>query len=130
MKKTISLCKNYEFYRAYKKGSFKAGRYLVIYAFKNRKGLSRLGISVGKKAGNSVQRSRLTRLIRESYRLTEENLKDGYDIVIAARPAKRGAEKPNRKIKALYVPSFTEVNSELQKLMDKLDLFQEQGGGE
>lgn len=126
MKKTISLCKNYEFYRVYKKGSFKVGKYIVVYAVKNRKGLSRLGISVGKKAGNSVQRSRFTRLIRENYRLTEDSIKDGYDIVIAARPAKRGAEKPNRKIKALSVPTFTDINYELQKLMDKLGLFQEQ----
>lgn len=126
MKKTISLCKSYEFHRAYRKGSFKAGRYIVVYALENRKGLSRLGISVGKKTGNSVQRSRLTRLIRESYRLSEDNLKDGYDIVIAARPAKRGAEKPNRKIKALNVPAFEDISSELQKLMDKLHLFKEQ----
>ena len=130
MKKTISLCKNYEFHRAYKKGSFKAGRYIVVYALENRKGLSRLGISVGKKAGNSVQRSRITRLIRESYRLTEDNLKDGYDIVIAARPAKRGAEKPNRKVKALSVPEFADISSELQRLMDKLSLFKEQGNEE
>lgn len=128
MKKTISLCKNYEFYRVYKKGSFQAGRYVVVYAVKNRKGLSRLGISVGKKVGNSVQRSRVTRLIRESYRLTENNLKEGYDIVIAARPAKRGAEKPNRKIKALSVPGFWDISNEVQRLMDKLGLFQKQEG--
>lgn len=128
MKKTISLCKNYEFYRVYKKGSFQVGHYIVVYALKNRKGLSRLGISVGKKAGNSVQRSRFTRLIRESYRLTENYLKEGYDIVIAARPAKRGAEKPNRKIKAISVPEFADISKELQRLMDKLGLFQKQEG--
>ena len=128
MKKTVSLCKNYEFYRAYKKGSFKAGRYLAVYAYPNRRGVSRLGISVGKRAGNSVQRSRLTRLIRESYRLSEEKVKDGYDIVVAAKAVRRGAEKTSRKVKALYVPNFHEIDSELYKLMNKLDLFQEQDG--
>lgn len=125
MKKTVSLCKNYEFYRVYKRGSFKAGRHIVVYALKNRNHISRLGISVGKKTGNSVQRSRITRLIRESYRLTEENIKDGYDIVIAARPIKRGAEKPNRKMKALTLPSYTEIDRELNKFMDKLGLFRD-----
>ena len=83
MKRTVSLCKNYEFYRAYKKGAFRAGRHIVIYALKNRNNMSRLGISVGKKAGNSVQRSRFTRIIRENYRLLEERIAEGYDIVLS-----------------------------------------------
>ena len=34
---------------------------------------NRIGISVSKKVGNSVVRHHLTRLIRESYRLSEEH---------------------------------------------------------
>ena len=52
---------------------------------------NRLGISVSKKVGNSVVRSRVTRLIRESYRLNEKNIKSGYDIVVIARISSNGA---------------------------------------
>mgnify|MGYP002514831627 CR=1 FL=1 len=40
-----------------------------MYVLENNLGKNRLGISVSKKVGNSVVRHRVTRLIRESYRL-------------------------------------------------------------
>ena len=126
MKKTVSLCKNYEFYRAYKKGAFKAGRHIVIYALKNRNNMSRLGISVGKKAGNSVQRSRITRLIRENYRLMEDSIEEGYDIVIAARPIKREAAVPNHKIKAISLPQYEDIRSEMTWIFKKLGILKKQ----
>lgn len=82
---TESLKKNYQFRYIYKRGKSLANRNLVIYTYKNKLNINRLGISVSKKVGNSVVRSRVTRLIRESYRLYEENLTTGYDIVIIAR---------------------------------------------
>ena len=126
MKKTVSLCKNYEFYRAYKRGAFKAGRHIVIYALKNRNNESRLGISVGKKAGNSVQRSRITRLIRENYRLLEDNIAEGYDIVITARPIKREAAIPNHKIKAVSLPEYKDIHNEMIWALNKLGLLNNQ----
>ena len=125
MKKTSSIKKNYEFYRVYKKGIFKAGRYLVIYLLKNRTGRNRIGISVGKKVGNSVQRSRMTRLVKENFRLLEEGVKTGYDIVITVRSLPRAAKTPNNKMKAVRLPSYKEIRNEMYKLFLKLDFFQE-----
>ena len=80
-----SLKKNYEFRYVYKNGKSYANKYLVMYVLENSKGNNRLGISVSKKVGNSVVRHRLTRLVRESYRLHEDIFNSGLDIVVIAR---------------------------------------------
>ena len=51
----------------------------------NDQDINRLGISVSKKVGNSVVRHRITRLVRESYRLHENIFNSGLDIVVVAR---------------------------------------------
>ena len=80
-----SLKSNYDFQRVYKNGKSYANKYLVMYVLENSKGNNRLGISVSKKVGNSVVRHRVTRLIRESYRLHENIFNSGLDIVVIAR---------------------------------------------
>ena len=74
-----------QFKIVYNNGKSYANRDLVMYLRKNDSDTNRLGISVSKKVGNSVVRHRVTRLIRESYRLNEEKLLQGYDIVVVAR---------------------------------------------
>ena len=86
MKYSESLKKNRDFQQVYKRGTSKANRYLVMYVLKNQYMKNRLGISVSKKVGNSVVRHRLTRLIRESYRLNEAEFENSLDIVVVARP--------------------------------------------
>ena len=77
--------KNKDFQEVYKNGKSYANKYLVMYVLKNNTEENRLGISVSKKVGNSVVRHRITRLIRESYRLNKEEFQTGYDIVVIAR---------------------------------------------
>ena len=77
--------KNKDFQEVYKKGKSYANKYLVMYVLQNHTEENRLGISVSKKVGNSVVRHRITRLIRESYRLNQSQFKKGYDIVVIAR---------------------------------------------
>ena len=91
MKYAESLKKNKDFQNVYKNGTSYANRYLVMYMLRNQVSRNRLGISVSKKVGNSVVRHRLTRLIRESYRLNEEQfLRDGFDIVVIVINSARG----------------------------------------
>lgn len=113
MKKTVTLKKNYEFTRLYKKGKFYVGKYMVVYVMDNRRATERLGISLGSKFGNSVKRNRMKRLIRENYRIYEDNLKDGKDIVISARHTEK-------------LPEFSEVKREMKYLFKKLDLFNQE----
>lgn len=85
MRFSESLKKNDLFQFVYRNGKSYANRYLVMYSRKNSLEKNRIGISVSKKVGNSVVRHRVTRLIRESYRLQEEMFNSGLDIVIVAR---------------------------------------------
>lgn len=85
-----SLRKNKDFQKVYRQGESYANRLLVMYISSNSTERNRLGVSVSKKVGNSVVRHRVARLIRESYRLNENNFQKGLDIVVVARVQTRG----------------------------------------
>ena len=81
------LKKHWEFQRVYKSGKKHWDRYFVIYIYTTQLGQTRLGITVSKKVGKSVQRNRVKRLIREVFRLLRSDLLPSYDIVVVGRQA-------------------------------------------
>ena len=85
-----SLKKNEDFKKVFDEKKSCANKYLILYYRENELDVNRLGIQVSKKVGNSVVRHRLTRLIRESYRLNENKFKHGYDLVVIARSDAKG----------------------------------------
>lgn len=111
MKNTVSLKKNELFLRAYKKGKKAHGKFFTMHYINNGLDINRLGIKTGKKLAGAVRRNRVKRLIRESYRLVEHNLKLGYDIVFVA------------KDEALTIDSYFETSHAIKKLIKKADLF-------
>ena len=86
----IHLKSNRDFQKVYNNGKSLANKYLVMYVLKNDLNENRFGISVSKKVGNSVVRHRITRLIRESYRLNCNLFESGYDIVVIDRITAKG----------------------------------------
>lgn len=89
--RNIDSLKNYsEFKKVYDNGKSYANKYLVMYAVRNEEDRQRLGISVSKKVGNSVVRHRVTRLIRESFRLNMNLLSSGLSIVVVGRATAKG----------------------------------------
>ena len=112
MKYSESLKKNKDFQQVYRHGTSKANRYMVMYVLDNQYMKNRLGISVSKKVGNSVVRHRLTRLVRESYRLNEELFRRNLDIVVIARPAAKGR-------------SYQEIESAFMHLAGKHQIIEE-----
>lgn len=85
MKNINSLRNRNEFGCVYQCGKSFANKYLVMYVLEKHDKENRLGISVSKKVGNSVIRHHVTRLIRETYRLHKNEIKEGIDMVVVAR---------------------------------------------
>lgn len=50
-------------------------------------GASRLGVITARKLGNAVARSRARRLLRECFRLHQQELAQPLDVILVARPS-------------------------------------------
>ena len=85
MKFSKSLKLNHVFRRLYRKGKSAANKYLVLYCRRNGSQENRIGLTVSAKLGHAVVRNRVRRRLREIYRLHEDELVHGRDVVIVAR---------------------------------------------
>lgn len=82
MKKTVIIKKNYEFKNVLSRGKCYRGDLVNIFIKKNRNSINKLGIAVSKKAGNSVKRNKIKRLIRENYKNIEDKISEGNSFII------------------------------------------------
>ena len=90
------LSRSAEFERVYRQGRSKANRYLVLYAFPRADDApdddaegARLGLSVSKRVGGAVDRTKVKRVLREAFWAEAERLPAGADYVVVARPDSR-----------------------------------------
>lgn len=97
--KNTPIKENHLYQKAYAKGKSAPGKYVAVYTLPDRQNhryvkedplhrpLNRLGLTTGKKIGGAVVRSRARRLMREAYRLieNENTVVHGNLVVIAAR---------------------------------------------
>lgn len=113
-----SLKKNSDFQLVYGKGKSLANKYLVLYIKENKMNINRIGISVSKKVGNSVIRHRLTRLIRESYRLNEICFKKGYDLVVIGRVSAKGKNQREIESALLHLAGLHHILNSYEKNTD------------
>src|SRR5918911_4077938 len=88
------LSRSAEFERVYRQGRSKGNRFLVLYAFPREDGAEeagpRLGLSVSRKVGGAVERSRVKRVLREAFWEEARRLPAGSDYVVVARPESLG----------------------------------------
>lgn len=94
-----AICENHLYSKAYNKGKRVVTKTLAVYVlpdYKRRalmlanpekKYINRIGLTVGKKIGGAVVRSRAKRIIRHAYRAVDvkRGVKTGHLIVLAAR---------------------------------------------
>ena len=85
MLRTETLRKNYEFGRVYQRGQHVAARTLVLHYFPRKHKRLRLGVTASKQVKGSVRRNRIKRLLREAYRLNEDKLRPGFDLILVGR---------------------------------------------
>jgi ribonuclease P protein component len=83
-KKEERIIKRAEFIDLNRHGARYYTESFVVILKQNRRDITRLGITAGKRVGNSVKRNRIKRLIREFFRLNKQQLPKGYDIMIIA----------------------------------------------
>lgn len=112
MDPAVTVKENYEFRRIYRKGKSAVSPQLVVYCQRNRRGHSRLGVSVSTKLGCAVVRNRVRRRIREIYRLNKAKMLPGYDLIVVARV--RAVETDYQKLDRTYL-----------RLLEQLDLLRE-----
>lgn len=106
MKETESLKKNYEFARVYRKGKYYTSNNLTLYVLSTKGNTKKIGITVSKKAyGKSVKRNRVRRLVRESYKNYEKEIKKNTSMVFVVR-------------KNSELPSFVKIKDEVRYLLN------------
>ncbi|MEG2338059.1 MAG: ribonuclease P protein component [Clostridium sp.] len=113
MKSEEKIKRNSHFRYIYNRGKSLSNDTLVLYRIKNNKPVSRLGISVSKKVGNSVVRNKVKRLIRECYRVNRGSYKTGFDFIFIARQKASTAD-------------YAKVESAMKHLMRKSGMFIEE----
>lgn len=121
-----AICENHLYQKAYTKGKRAVTNSIAVYvlpdyaakkrahAHPQRQITNRIGLTVSKKLGSAVVRSRLRRILREGLRSLERELaiKQGFLIVIAARGA-------------LTSMKSTDVKQELDVAFRKLGMIKE-----
>lgn len=97
--------------RCYDKGSrFFSSSFVVFVLKRNEPQLPwRLGMAVTKKTGNAVWRNRVRRLIREVFRLEQEQISAGHDIVVVPKKGTNPREL-----------SFSSLQGELLPILKKI----------
>ncbi len=116
MRHTVSLKENHLFRRLYAKGKSAVSPTLAVYVRRNRLKKNRLGITVGTKVGKAVRRNQVRRRVREAYRIHEDQMSCGWDIVVVAR------------VRAAYA-SYRELQQDLLRMLDKLGVWKKEEKG-
>ena len=114
MKRTASLKENHLFRRAYNRGKSAADSRLALYVRRNGQKTNRLGLTVSTKVGHAVVRNRVRRRLREIYRLNEDRLGGGSDVVVVARVRSASSD-------------YHQLEKSFLKLADKLGLLKKEG---
>jgi ribonuclease P protein component len=97
-----------EFEAVFKARHSARGSRIIVHGSSNGLDWSRLGLSVGKRFGNAVARSRFKRLCREAFRLSQHQLPPGWDFVLTPVPPPKSALKENKQWRTITLQEIVE----------------------
>jgi|SRR5680860_205308 len=103
LKREFRLRKKSSIKQIFAEGKNYSVKHVAIYVFKGPK---KYGIIASKKVGNSVQRNRAKRLMREVIRLHLPDLRNDIQIILIARAAIKGV-------------SYNEVEKTMMNMLKK-----------
>ena len=108
------LSRSGDFDRVYREGDSHSNRFLVLYAFPRADDDSeelRLGVSVSRKVGGSVERNSVKRALREAFWGLADGLPTRHDFVLVARPDAAGLvdREGTKGIQATLAELFAEA---------------------
>jgi len=113
----VRLLKPAEFSRVFKQAIRSSDRMLTILAAPNDLGHPRLGLAISKKnARRAVDRNRIKRIIRESFR-QKQNLLPDIDLVVMAKPQTKSA---------MNAELFTSLEHHWDRLIEQCAKFSSQ----
>lgn len=110
LKKEYRLKKKYQFNYVYRAGKSVHGKFLVLVYSPSKNKNVKIGISVSKKVGNSVQRNRARRLLREAISSSLEKLNPNFNIIIVGK-------------QSILDQKAESVTSDLQQVLERTDLL-------
>lgn len=108
MRPDTTVKENYLFRRIYRKGASAVEPCLVVYCQKNRKGQTRLGVTVSTKLGKAVVRNRVRRQVRELWRTHKPEMAPGYDVIVVVR--NRATRTPYRVLERQYLDALEKLS--------------------
>ena len=120
--KYTTIKEHHLYNKTFQRGARFSGRLVSVFVLRDlaakrlrkehpeKKYYNRFGVSVTKRVGGAVQRSRVKRILRAGYRAVEPELKTGYLVVISPREGILSAKS-------------TDVERELRRGFARLEMF-------
>ncbi len=113
------ILKNKEFKSVLETGIRVSDGILTVFVSSNGLGHSRLGVSIGKLCGNAVIRNRMKRLVRESFRQSQEVIAGGFDYVVMLSTRAGKGEDSKSPAEIIKQMRLEQVKKSFLKLAEK-----------
>ena len=114
MNKTKMLKKNYEFRRVLTKGKYYSGQYIEAFILKNSESYNKIGLAISVKIGKATIRNFIKRLIKENYKILEEDILVGNSMVFLWKKKANTEEA-----------SFSNIEKDLKIIFKKAEIIEE-----